>query len=235
MIEQNRVDAASNWYLDGQLDFDKQLIRMRYRTIKPYFSGPEGLELGPAEGQMTRFLVSDFKRLTVVEGSEKLLELIPDAPNLTKVHALFEDFIPDREFNTIILEHILEHVESPVDLLRRAGRWICPGGRILAGVPNGNSIHRLAAVKMGLLKHPCELNERDKKQGHRRVYEASTFRSDIEKAGLNIAKMGGVFLKPLSNKQIEDHWSPEMIEGFFKLAEDFPLWAADLYAVCERP
>ena len=50
------------------------------------------------------------------------------------------------------------------------------------GVPNGHSIHRLVAVKMGLLKDPCELNQRDKSLGHRRIYTPETLRKDIEAA-----------------------------------------------------
>jgi trans-aconitate methyltransferase len=229
------VEARSSWYLQDQLDFDKRLIGFRYRTLKPYMRGPLGLELGPAEGEMTRFLVEDFEQLVTVDGSRELLAQIPDRPNLHKVHCLFEDFQPTQRFNTIVMEHILEHVDDPVGLLRRAVPWLAPGGRILAGVPNGNSIHRLVAVKMGLLKHPCELNARDHTLGHQRVYTPATLRADIEAAGLKVVKTGGVYFKPLSNKQIQDHWSEEMIEGFYELGKDFPELAAELYAVCEIP
>lgn len=231
--EQTRVEQISDWYLREQLDFDKRLIGFRYQSLKPHLQGPEGLELGPAEGEMTQFLLQDFARLTSVEGSGDLLANIPDAPNLLKVHALFEDFAPDRQFNTIVMEHILEHIEEPVPLLQRAKQWLAPGGKILAGVPNGNSIHRLVAVKMGLLKHPCELNERDHALGHRRVYTPETFRQDLEASGLCIAEMGGVFFKPVSNQQIQENWNQEMIQGFYELGKDFPEYAAELYAVCE--
>ncbi len=232
--EQARVSDKSEWYLKEQLDFDKRLIRFRYQTLKPYFVGPTGLELGPAEGQMTRCLLQDFDQLTVVDGAAELLALIPDAPNLSKVHALFEDYGPDCLFNTIIMEHILEHVEKPVALLDKVKEWLAPGGRLLLGVPNGLSFHRLVAVKMGLLKYSCELNQRDLAQGHRRVYTPQTLRKDLESAQLHIIKLGGGFFKPLSNKQIEDHWTEEMIQGFYELGKDFQEHAADIYAVCER-
>ena len=58
--ELNRVVQASEWYLAEQLNFDKRLIRYRYETLKPYLQGAEGLEVGPAEGQMTQFLISHF-------------------------------------------------------------------------------------------------------------------------------------------------------------------------------
>jgi 2-polyprenyl-3-methyl-5-hydroxy-6-metoxy-1,4-benzoquinol methylase len=233
MSEKSRVEDASSWYLKEQLDFDKRLIGFRYKTLLPHLRGPAGLELGPAEGQMTQFLKNDFESLTVVDAAPKLLELIPNYPNLIKVHSLFEDFNPVKKFDTIVMEHILEHVDRPVELLQRIQKWLAPEGRILLGVPNGNSIHRLAATKMGLLKQPCELNSRDLAQGHRRVYTRETFKSDIEAAGLRVLELGGVFFKPLSNKQIQDNWTEEMIQGFYELGKDFPEYAADIYAVCK--
>ena len=230
--EKKHVEQVSGWYLKEQLDFDKRLIRGRYEALKEYLMGPKGLELGSADGQMTQFLLVDFESLTIVDGAPELLEVIPEAPNLTKVHSLFEKFKPTEKFNTIVMEHILEHVENPVALIGLAKRWLAPGGRMLLGVPNGHSIHRLVAVKMGLLDNPCQLNPRDISQGHRRVYTPETFANDIKEAGLRIEKMGGVFFKPLSNQQIQDHWTEEMIRGFYELGKEFPWNAADLYAVC---
>lgn len=232
MNENLRVESLSDWYLKDQLDFDKRLIRFRFQTLRPHFQGPEGLELGPAEGEMTRLLIGEFTRLTVVEGSCELLAQIPDYTNLNKVHSLFEKYKPEILFNTIIMEHILEHVENPVILLDRARTWLAHSGKILIGVPNGNSIHRLVAVKMGLLNHPCELNSRDHSLGHRRVYTHDTLKADIQQADLKILEMGGVFFKPLSNRQIQDHWSEDMIQGFYELGKDFPNYAAELYAIC---
>lgn len=235
MREEQRVDSLADWYLKEQLDFDKRLIRFRYQTLRPYLQGPEGLELGPAEGEMTQFLQKDFSGLTVVEGSSELLAKIRDRPNLTKVHCLFEDYQPAIRFNTIIMEHILEHVAHPVELLTQARGWLASGGRILVGVPNGNFIHRLVAVKMGMLKQPIELNARDRALGHRRVYTQDLLDADIRESGLKPVKMGGVFFKPLSNTQIQENWSEEMIQGFYELGKDFPAHAAELYAVCELP
>lgn len=230
--EKLRVESLSDWYIQEQLDFDRRLIRYRYQTLKPHLRGPRGLELGPAEGEMTQYLVNDFESLTIVDGSRELLAQIPERDNLSKVWSLFEDYQPERRVDTIIMEHILEHVDEPVALLSRAKYWLEPGGKLLLGVPNGHSIHRLAAVKMGLLSHPCELNQRDHSLGHRRVYTPESFRLDIENAGAQVEKMGGVFFKPLSNGQIEKHWTEEMIQGFFELGLDFPEFAAEIYAVC---
>jgi 2-polyprenyl-3-methyl-5-hydroxy-6-metoxy-1,4-benzoquinol methylase len=132
------------------------------------------------------------------------------------------------------LEHVLEHVDNPVDLLKLVKRWLNPEGRLFLGVPNANSIHRLAAVKMELLSEPSQLNSRDIALGHRRVYTPATFIKDVEKSGLTVDEWGGVYFKPLSNAQIQDNWSEEMIEGFFKLGQDFPEFAAEIFVVCSN-
>lgn len=232
--ERQRLEAGSAWYLEEQLDFDKALLGFRFDTIRPWLKGPRGLELGPAEGLMSALLVGAFDHLTVVEGSQTLLDEIPDAANLNKVRSLFEDFTPDAPFDTIVLYYVLEHVADPVDLLGRVRSWLAPGGRAIVGVPNAESFHRLAAVKMGLLATPAELNPRDHALGHRRVYTWPELADHLAEAGLGVVERLGVFFKPLSNGQIQAQWTAEMIRGFYELGRDFPANAADLVAVCER-
>lgn len=231
--EQRRLDDIAGWYLEEQLDFDRRMIGFRYAALEPYLRGPAGLELGSAEGEMTHLLMPHFETLTIVDAAGALLDRIPDAPTLRKVRSLFETFDPRERFDTVIMEHVLEHVDDPVALVTRARGWLAPGGRLLAGVPNAHSIHRLAAVKMGLLAAPGDLNDRDRQLGHRRVYTPQSLRADIEAGGLRVVARGGVFLKPLSNSQIESHWDERMIDGFHQLGREFPDLAAEIFVVCE--
>ena len=229
--EQTRIESLSDWYLNDQLDIDKLLIYYRYQSFKDVISGNHGLELGPAEGHMTQYLKSHFKTLTVVEGAKKLIDRIPDYENVKKVHSLFEDYQPDQKFDFIIIDHILEHVEDPIKVLSNAMKWLATNGTMVLGVPNANSLHRLVAVKMKLLSHQCQLNERDVKVGHRRVYTPETFRADIDKSGLVLSELRGVFLKPISNGQIQQMWDKNLIEGFYQLGKDFPEICAEMLAI----
>jgi trans-aconitate methyltransferase len=233
--ETARVDQSANWYLSKQLDFDRRLVGFRYRSMEPYLQGRNCLELGSGDGSMTRLLAARFEKLSVVEGSAELLASLPDLPNLTKVHSLFEDFRPAAAFDFVVMEHVLEHVEDPVGILQLAKPWLAPGGRVGVGVPNAHSFHRLAAVKMGMLKDVYELNARDHEVGHRRVYSWDALRQDIEAAGFVVETMTGVFFKPLSNGQIDQHWTEQMIEGFYLLGHDFPENAAEITAICRLP
>jgi 2-polyprenyl-3-methyl-5-hydroxy-6-metoxy-1,4-benzoquinol methylase len=234
MNSKKSVTGSSDWYLKEQLDFDRKLIHYRHKTIKKFIQGPIGLELGPAEGEMTKYLINDFEYLTSVDGSLELLKKIPYYKKHKKVHSLFEDYKPEKKFNTIIMEHILEHVDDPVKIMKSASNWLADNGVIILGVPNAFSIHRLAAVKMGLLQSPFELNERDFKLGHQRVYSMNTLLDDIHKTDLKIIEKGGVFFKPLSNSQIEKNWSQEMMDGFYQLGYDFPENSAEIYVICKK-
>ena len=231
--EMRRVESSENWYTQQQLRFDRDLVRFRYLTVEPDLQGPHGLELGSGDGSMTAYLRKKFKLLTVVEGSKHLLDQIPFGNDLVKIHSLFEEFQPDEKFNSVILEHILEHVENPVQLLIDSKRHLEPGGKLFLGVPNAHSFHRLAAVKMGLLKDVFELNDRDHAVGHRRVYSWSTLSADILSAGLQIESITGIFFKPISNGQIDKNWDEKMIHGFYLLGKDFPENAAEISVVCK--
>lgn len=233
--EQRRVDRLASWYLDEQLPFDRRLIAYHYASIRPYFRGRRALELGPAEGEMTRLLVRDFEQVTVVDGAARLLDEIPPAANLVKVCSLFEAFAPADRFDTIVMKSVLEHVDDPVALLRRARSWLAPRGCIIAGVPNAQSFHRLAAVHMKLLRTPGQLNDRDRSLGHRRVYTREALLADIRRAGLRAVATGGVFFKPLSMQQIESTWTEAMMDGFYELGKQFPANAAEIFAVAVLP
>ena len=110
--------------------------------------------------------------------------------------------------------HVLEHVQDPVDILLRARGWLKPGGLIFAAVPNAQSLHRQAAVIMGMLPKVDALNAMDLHHGHRRVFNPETFRLAFTQAGLQVDIFGGYWLKPLANGQIESHWNSAMIEAF---------------------
>jgi 2-polyprenyl-3-methyl-5-hydroxy-6-metoxy-1,4-benzoquinol methylase len=234
--EIQRLSNVSEWY-SSRKGLDSKLIRYRAKTLLPYFKGSKVLELGCADGLMTEMLVTHFKRVVAVDGSSKFCDEVRSrikTDNLEVVCSLFEDFEVNEKFDTIIMAHILEHIENPVQMLKLANNWLKDNGVILIDVPTANSIHRQAGVKMGLLKRVDELNELDKKLGHRRVYTWETLQGDLKSAGLKIKEMGGIFLKTLTNSQIDKWWTEEMMNAFYELGKEYPEIAAEIYAVCEK-
>ena len=135
---------------------------------------------------------------------------------------------------------VLEHVEYPEQILELAKGWLKPctynskgGGRIISMVPNSHSIHRQAAVKMGLLKSEDSMSEADVFHGHRRIYDLESLQKEFLKAGLKVIDSGGYWLKPLSNAQIQNTWDTKMTLAFMELGEAYPQIAGDIYVVAQ--
>jgi 2-polyprenyl-3-methyl-5-hydroxy-6-metoxy-1,4-benzoquinol methylase len=231
-LGRNELDRSAEFY-SVESAFDKKLIEFRFRALLPHIRGESVLELGPGSGEMTRKISEIAKKLTVVEGSKEILSSVPDLKNLKKIHSYFELFDPEDKFDTIIAEHVLEHVEDPIHLLKIVREWLAPGGSLIVGVPNSHSIHRRVAVKMGLLKSEDQLNSRDLQFGHRRVYDFDLLTEHLMAAGYRIRHKSGIFFKPLSNSQINEQWTDEMIEGFYMLGCDYPELCAEIQMICE--
>ncbi|MFC2080833.1 class I SAM-dependent methyltransferase [Bacteroidota bacterium] len=227
-------DSNSSWYLTDQLDIDRWMIIERFKAIKPLLTGDTCLEMGPAEGIMTNLLIKEFIELDVLDASQTLLDQIDPRDNLRKFCRCFENFEADRLYDTIIMDHVLEHIKNPILVLKKVKGWLKPTGVLIAGVPNADSIHRLAAVKMGLLANKYSLNERDKKLGHYRVYDFKLLNEHLTKAGFNITTNGGVFLKTLSYAQLQEQWDQNIIKAFIELGKDFPTIAAEIFVVASK-
>jgi SAM-dependent methyltransferase len=234
--EEKRVENLSGFYRDqggGYLDFDATLQRLRYRAFKEQFRGVSCLEIAPARGITTELMKEDFEVLDVVDGSKNLLDDIPTYSNVRKFHSLIERFTPDRTYDTIVMDHILEHIEEPVACLSRVRGWLSPGGVLIVGVPNAKSFHRQAGVKMGLLESIYELNSRDLELGHFRVYDFESLRSHVTSAGLRVIGEDGVFLKFLTNRQCQDTLDESQVEAYFQLSREFTDLSAEIFVYCE--
>jgi 2-polyprenyl-3-methyl-5-hydroxy-6-metoxy-1,4-benzoquinol methylase len=221
--------AQDSWYACGA---NAATVRYSANILARFQRQTACLELGPAEGLMTETLATLFQDLTCVDGAPSFCESLKARfPQVKVVCALFEDFVPQRRFDTIVLGHVLEHVADPGDILSRVRGWLNPQGRVIAVVPNALSLHRQIAVEMGILPEVHALNETDLHHGHRRVYDPMTLRKEFENAGLHIEVFGGYWIKPVSNRQIEEHWTAEMLEGAMRVGERYPEIAAEIYVV----
>ena len=233
MTEKERVENCSGaGYSSGVME---GAITYCCNIFKQEMKNGSVLEFGPAEGVMTKILYPDYcGDYTVVDGVEKFIfNLQEQFPNIKGYVSLFEDFVPPngKKYDNIILGHVLEHVENPVKVLKYCTQLLSEGGKILSAVPNSHSLHRQAAVRMGLLSNENQLNPTDIKNGHRRVYDYNLLKSHFNEAGVKIIKSGGYWLKTLSNSQINEFYTSKMNEAFFALGEEFPDIAAEIYII----
>lgn len=208
------------------------MIRHSWSIARRHLPAGALLEMGPAEGVMTELIAAERSELHLLEGSDVYCDgLRQRFPHAEVHHSLFEDFDPGRQFQAIVLGHVLEHVTDPVTVLKLVRTWLAPGGKVFAAVPNARSLHRQAAVLMGLLPQEDAMSELDHRHGHQRVFNPESFRACFTQAGMQLQVFGGYWLKPVSNAQIDRDWTPAMLEAFMHLGERYPDIAAEIYVV----
>jgi len=221
-------------------DWEKLYHKKReylFNTLKQYYLPGTALELGSADGILTKRYCNEFEHVTVVDGSELFLKQIKQkikAGNLSLFCSLFEEWETKNKFNNIFMTHILEHLDNPVSVLTKATKWLAKKGRIFIAVPNADSLHRIIGVKLGMIPAKNSLNEQDVILGHKRIYTPKLLKSHVAKAGLKIVKYGGCMVKPLSNRQIEAQWDDKLIDAFFACSNDLPDLCSEIYIVAER-
>ena len=203
--------------------FNGRLEKYSIQTVREQCKGQRLLDVGCADGFMVRALAPYFTHITAIDGSEELIARAKELhlSNVEFLWTLFEEYKPTQKFDTVILSDILEHVDNAVELLRLAKEWICEDGVVVALCPNAYSIHRQIGVLSGMLTDVHDLNPTDISVGHRRVYDIQTLTTDIETAGLHVRTWGGMYLKPLSNGQM-DALPDSVVDAFYAIGKNLP-------------
>jgi 2-polyprenyl-3-methyl-5-hydroxy-6-metoxy-1,4-benzoquinol methylase len=162
------------------------------------------LDIACGNGDLTAMMSSFFEKAVALDASKQNLSIaMKNYPDIDYVHGLAEEYQSEYQFNTITMINLLEHVKSPVDVLRSISRNLSCDGVIIAYVPNALAVNRKIAKLMGTLTDEYELSPFDIDiAGHRRSYDLDLLRADFENAGLTIKHVGGVFYKMLSTPQI---------------------------------
>lgn len=229
--EECRLDAVARTGLYASR-LNTRTVEWSGRIFARYLRGECVLEVGPGSGVLTSMLARRPGTLEVLDGCAGVCDVVRSRfPGIVVHHSLIETFLPSTKYDAVVLGHVLEHVEDPRAVLERLTQWLCPGGMILASVPNARSIHRQAAVLMQLLGDEHDFSDSDRALGHRRVFDPGSFSSLFLEAGCRIEASGGYWLKPLSNAQLEGSWTDEMIDAFMELGERYPGIAAELFVV----
>ncbi len=229
--ERNRLNSLGDVGRYGS-GINEMMVREFSKRALTFYKGGSVLELGPAEGIGTEVFLGAVDHLEVVEGSLSLSEnLVQKFPSLQVHNSLFEEFESEERFELIIMSHVLEHVENPIEILSKFSKFLMPGGKVVIGVPNADSIHRQLAVNMGLLETTFSLGETDHLVGHRRVYSHEKLRHEVELSGLEINELTGFWLKPYSNAQLEPIMTQQLIDASMELGQKYFEIAAEIMCV----
>ena len=233
-------DAAGHQYAYS-FDFDVMHPFM-VRSFEPFFNKGSVLELGSFKGDFTKHFLSDFDDITCVEASDVAIEEAKRklGDKVKFVNSLFEKVTLSKQYDNVVLTHVLEHLDDPVLVLKRINdEWLAEGGRLFLVCPNANAPSRQIAVKMGLITHNAAVTTSEADHGHRCTYSLDTLERDAVAAGLKVVHRSGIFFKALANFQWDrllntDIISKEYLEGCYKLGQQYPDLCSSIFLMCEQ-
>ncbi|ANU37739.1 class I SAM-dependent methyltransferase [Vibrio scophthalmi] len=224
---------------DDWKDLEKIVRRKEFNNLIEFCSESHQrvIEFGLGDGVFTSMLCEKFDSVTAVDAAQTTIDILSKElkfDNITFEQSYIEDYCSEIKYDVIVMSHILEHLTDPILALEKVSHLMHEETIIYISVPNANSLHRLVAVKMGLLKRTDSLNQRDLDLGHKIVFSPQSFKATVEKSGLKIYHFGGVMIKPLTNSQIVNDWSLDIINGFIALGDDLPDFCGDIYVLAKK-
>jgi SAM-dependent methyltransferase len=152
---------------------------------------------------------------------------------------LFEDFVPEDKYDTILMSGVIKHIPDDVGFLRMARAWLKPDGVVIACTQNSRSLHRRLGTYMGLESAPDAHNQRDREVFNIHQYDRYKWRALFIEAGYDVEKVAGVFLKILSTEQMmylgEKYDVLRIMEGLRQLSDELQDYAWYLYLIARLP
>ena len=222
-------------------DFDVMHHYM-IESFKHHFVEGSCLELGSFKGDFTKRLIPYFDDITCVEASNEAIKIAKQNldSDITYFTSLFENAKLPKKYDNIILTHVLEHIDNPIELLSKIkNEWLSENGKLFLVCPNANAPSRQIAVKMGLITHNSAITPSEAEHGHRITYALDTLERDAKAGGLNVIYRSGIFFKALANFQWDqllntDIISKEYLDGCFQLGQQYPDLCSSIMLICKK-
>jgi 2-polyprenyl-3-methyl-5-hydroxy-6-metoxy-1,4-benzoquinol methylase len=212
------------------------------RSFEPFFRKGSVLELGSFKGDFTKRLFPFFQDITCVEASSDAISIAKSkfGDTIKFINGLFEQITLSKQYDNIILTHVLEHLDDPIEVLKRVNdEWLSESGRLFLVCPNANAVSRQVAVKMGIISHNSAVTKAEQEHGHMITYTLDTLERDTKKAGLKVIYRSGIFFKALANFQWDQLLntnivSKEYLQGCYELGQQYPDLCSSIFLMCEK-
>jgi hypothetical protein len=113
------------------------------------------------------------------------------------------------------------------------------GATLITIVPNGYSLSRRIAVKMGLMESELVVTEFEENIGHFHTYNMKIFEDLFKSFNFSELQFGGVMPKIFSNNQFDRCLQEGIIDDCFldslnELSDDFTEICSSIYSICKR-
>lgn len=130
----------------------KRFAARRFDTLKKVgkLEGKKILEIGCGAGQFMQCLSDNKLDGTGIELGTESYEFCK-SKNLNVINTSIEDFAPETKFDVIVSFHVLEHIRSPKEFMKKCHSLLNEGGLLYLEVPN---LHKPGIVYPAFFQFP---------------------------------------------------------------------------------
>lgn len=201
------------------------------------------LEVGCGLNPLFNFF-TDFEQLTILEPTkmffDKTVAAISEKGLGGKVEAFnnfFEDAIEAvdaKTYDLIIISALIHEIGDLKSFFNRLKEVTKPGTVVHIDVPNGNSLHRLLALEMGLIKSQMEMSGFNIQFQQNRVFDLNSLEKLVADYDFEVIEKGSYFIKPFTHGQMQKMMDANIIDtkvldGFYNLIKHFPGLGSEIY------
>ncbi len=172
------------------------------------------LDVGAADGLLSRHLTAAGWRVTGIEGDPELARAGASHCERMVVADLDRE-VPDpgEEFALIVYGDVLEHLREPLAVLRALNRRLAPNGRVIVSVPNVAHLW----IRVSLLAGRFEYADRGiLDRTHLRFFTRRSLRALLAEAGLHPVRESATPV-PL-HQAVPPRWHGVVLDGVHGLS-----------------
>ena len=238
------IDEYSNKYTEEP--FESTMVKIRKKVVIEQcdkYKHDNILEIGC--GMMPYFLdYKDYKKMVIVEPSSKFADnaeaiAAKEGRDVIVLQDFFESAVDkikelNIEFDYIILSSVLHELDDPHIMLEQI-KQVCGDNTVVhINVPNANSLHRLIAIELGMIKDVHEQSAQMQKMQRRRTYDKDMLADEMTKAGFQIIDQNSYFVKPFTHAQMQKCMdngiiNDDILLGLEKVVKYMPDLGAGIY------
>lgn len=159
------------------------LQRQRFKAISPYLCG-DVLDLGCSDARSLRLLRRD-QAYVGIERHPAQVDWLKEHHRDYEFHRRDldkDELAPGRQFDTILMVAVIEHLENPDRILSQIPFYLSPGGKLVITTPSplGDKIHRIGS-RVGLF-------HMDAVRDHKSIYTYPKLEARLERNGLRVVR-----------------------------------------------
>jgi len=237
----NLDDVSQSYNDENYIYRHEALVKSKYTVEKliDKVKGKDILDLGLGHGFVHESLSKQAKSYDIIEGSKRLIseyktEKSVDSTEFNIICSYFEEYIPAKKYDLIIISGVLTIVENPQEILKQYREYLNDGGRIIVIEMNAMSLHRRIGFETGIISDIYGVSDYQQSSGIRRLFTLESIKILINNARLEVLEVEGIFLKPITSKQMVClGFNDDVYNAFIKAGRLYPELCNHIYLECK--